>query len=491
MKITKNKIIIAVIALILIIAIVVLIIVAKKNSNTTKLKGDTNYKLDFTDKFVEDEYQKVTVTNISVADNFFFIKYDVDLTEKGIGLVSQEINNAETFSYELNRNIIINGDEIDFDSGYAYQIAEKISENKLEVYDIVQMESIPDKFNIDIEFIKTYEDNISTENMTLDEQVYKEHERKTQIREDGTYEYELEDEVTEDDELEEEVLVDENEEPEELQMDEIGNTLEIELAGLKNFKGTKEEAMQNVEIKRLGRQVESDNIFIKADTIVVTPFKSFLIVNSKINNLNEDESDFCDADLFKIDLLDENQNSLSYKSIQREFFVDKDKINTVSEEIGQIEIITIYALDDNILKLNNFYLQPYFYELQYEDDLNEVMNNLTWYSVENEEHEAINEFDGKVIVKGVERKDNQLYFNIEKEGFIPIIDRMIIIRNPENPLGYCIATESYKTDNGVCVYFEKKQIDATNENTTNNNLQYTIMEPINYKMATERIEVDL
>ena len=106
MKITKNKIIIAVIALILIIAIVVLIIVAKKNSNTTKLKGDTNYKLDFTDKFVEDEYQKVTVTNISVADNFFFIKYDVDLTEKGIAIdkvINLHVPDEEIMGRALNR----------------------------------------------------------------------------------------------------------------------------------------------------------------------------------------------------------------------------------------------------------------------------------------------------------------------------------------------------------------------------------------------------
>ena len=353
------------------------------------------------------------------------------------------------------------------------------------------MESIPDKFNIDIEFIKTYEDNISTENMTLDEQVYKEHEENTKIKEDGTYEYELEDEVTEEDELEEEVLVDEDSEPEELQMDEIDNTLEIELAGLKNFKGTKEEAMQNVEIKRLDSQVESENLFIKANAMVVTPFKSFLIVNSYIDDLNEDESNSLDSDLFKIDLLDENQNSLSYKSAQREFIVDTDKTNSVGEKIQQTETTTIYALDDDILKLNNVYLQPYFFELQYEGDLNEVMNNLTWYSVENIEHEAINEFGGKVVVKKIESKDDQLYFNIEKEGFIPIIDRIIIIRNPENPLGYCIATEAYKTDDGLCIYFEKKQIDAANENATNNELYYTIMEPINYKMATERLKVDL
>ena len=130
---------------------------------------------------------------------------------------------AESFSYGLNRIIRVNGDEIDADAGISYEISEKIADNKIRTYDIIKMDSIPEKFTIDIDFVKTYEtEELSSEQAALEDAVFKEHDETTAG--DMVEEYVEEPEEDIDYEIEE---IDE--EPEELEMEEIDPILDIEL----------------------------------------------------------------------------------------------------------------------------------------------------------------------------------------------------------------------------------------------------------------------
>ena len=479
MKISKNMIILIIIVLLIIALIIGAIayrVLNKKGSGLILLKEDNNYKLDYKDKYAEDDYQKVTVTDISVADNYMFIKYDVDLTNKGINLVrDNEFNNLEKFSYNLDRNIVLNGDEIDLDNGVSYQITEKLDNDKLRVFDVIEMDSIPDKFNIDIEFPKTTIDTTSEEEIEEDLQVYKEHEETTIVDEDTV----LDDEFTEEErrEIDEATSVyDDDSEAEVLEMEKMDNSLELELAGLLNFKGTREEAEANVEIKTLDNRISGKGITIDSEKIVTTPFAKFLIVSSKITENNDN----IDPDLYRIDVQDEKQNTINCRHF--------DKIKNKTADGG--DVTTIFFIDDEINKLGKIKLQPYFYEFIYEEDI-DITDGLDWYDINESNHTAENELGGKVSVESIEEKDGEIEFVLSRTGFVPTLDRLLILRNIDNPNGYCFASECVEKDGKLIVNFTKSQIKAVNEDCDSEELQYTIMEPINYITTTNAIDIEL
>ena len=485
--ISKKHIIIIIAAILLIIAIIVGIVALNKKGKIIKLKEDNSFKLDFTDKVVEDDYQKVAVKDIAVAENYFFIKYDIDIKEKGKKLLDAEISNDETFSYTLNRIITINGEEIDKTNGESYQIAQKIDEDTLSVYDIVKVDSIPDKFNIDIDFIKTNEGEYVTQaEREMEKSVYQEHMETTQIDE---WNYQEDDE--EDDESLEITALDPNETPIPVDMTEVDHTVEIELAGTKTFRGTKQEASQNVEVKYLNGELNATNLVVKPNFIVTTPYDRFLVVSSTIDNISQATDNDLDPDLFKIDVQDKEKNTKIVKYSQNYNLVDTGRLDSENDEILKAEITSIISLGKDT-QSGSLYLQPFFFKMLYEEDDQEAMlNRLTWYPLENKEYSEENEFGGKVLVKSVEEKDDQIYFEIERKGFVPLMDRLIVIRNPENTLGFCVATEAIVDGDKLTVYFEKQQIDAVNENCSQNNIEFTIMEPISYEIVTDRIEINL
>lgn len=492
MKRSSKKVLIISLIIVLILALVlVLLLMFLKKSNKVFLKGDNELKLDFTDKFVEDEYQKVTVTNISVADNYFFIKYDIDLKEKGKKLMDSETNNTDSFSYMLNRIIDINGQEVDYDIGKSYQIATKNSEDSLTVYDIIQLDSMPENFNIDIDFVKTIDTSDESEELRAYEKAISlEHEQSSIMDNyDQDAEYEGEDEIDLD-ALEETLAETDDSEAEPLEMEELTNDLEIEIVGTKNFRGTLNEAKQNVEVKYLNVEGKADNISVKPNFIAKTPFETFLVVTTDLDNLYQDMEHTNDPDLLRIDVQDENGNTLNIKYDQNSNIFDSGNVDDDGDAIESATVTTIIALGKNTNNVIN--LQPYFFELAYEEDnLEEIMNSLEWHKIENKEYTAVNEFGGMVKVKSVEEKNDQLYFEIEKTGFVPLFDALIIIRNPEDTLGFVVATEGIVHDNGVTVYFKKKHIDYANERSQGKEIEFTIMEPTSYEIATDKIKIEL
>ena len=68
---------------------------------------------------------------------------------------------------------------------------------------------------------------------------------------------------------------------------------------------------------------------------------------------------------------------------------------------------------------------------------------------------------------------------------------MIIIRNPERTIDYCVATEEIVNDGNITVYFEKQQVDSVSENCSSKDVEYTIMEPLNYRMGSDRLEINI
>ncbi len=486
----RKKVLTIVISVVVILVIIILLVILLgKKDNKIFLKTDNNYKLDFTDKYVEDEYQKVTVTDISVADNYYFIKYQIDLKEKGKQEIGYEVNNTESFSYTLDRLITINGEEIDGKDGTSYQLAKKIDEDTLEVYDIVHVNNIPDKFTIDIDFPKQIDNSMTQADYEEGKQASIEHESTTVDIEGefaGIYDDPEEDHSTEPDEI------DPNAEEIPLEMETIDeNVTGIEILGTKNFKGTKQEASQNVEVKHLNNEIQNGDLTVKAELLVKTPFESFLIVNSEIKNLGMDENFDNDPQIYKIDVQDENHNSKNLRFAQKHELIASGRYDEEGDEIVDTIVTTVIALEKE-KDSGKLYLQPYYTDYPYQNEnIEDILNSLTWHKIDNKEYSEENELGGKITVKSSEERNGELYFTIEATGFNPVVDRMIIIRNPERTIDYCVATEEIVNDNNITVYFEKQQVDSVSENCNSKDVEYTIMEPLNYRMGSDRLEINI
>ena len=247
----------------------------------------------------------------------------------------------EKLYYLSDIKIKLNSETVKVNNDNSNQVVEKKSDTESEIYDIVEVENVPDKFEIEVRFFENdltvsgEAESDPSEEESNDEDL---EEYESEYDEDSNTETEegvndpsdeenddldentalsdpgmLEEDATQDDY--EEVEAEYNGEQTEEEKNEIkaeekeNDEAETERIGSVTFKGTKEEIQKGVENLEIAEQYEENNVKIESGSIIKTPFKTFLLFDTTISNvkysqINNGESG--DPSAYRINIEDSN-----------------------------------------------------------------------------------------------------------------------------------------------------------------------------------------
>lgn len=473
MKKNNKKIILAISIIIATIAIVagIMTIGNKKKSTEISKEKTEDYSIKITNKSAESEKIKISIENVAYADKYLILDYNViaENTEEPFFLENYAKKNE--FGLYIDRTIKIDGEPQQTKKDYSDQISYKISDTEAKVYDFIEIEDLPDKFDLEVIFFEndfTITPDMSIENDEeldqeiddddvqddeADEELVKEidpdeYENNSEEREsvltDEEYE-EIKDEYTEeweDEETEDEEEIYEEVEgyydgKEELDEDEI--ILSNSELGRITTKANKEELIKYVSVIENDENYKENNIEITNEKIIKTPFKTFVIAETTIRQVNYEDvqSDLLgDPYLYKIDIEDADGNSLNVNQIQQIKITDEEETELNDLEISEdnipnnltATIKTIIILGDDAKE--EIKLQPYYYSYDFaNDDMETVMQNKEWFKIEDGEYKETNSNNGEITVTKIEEKDNQILFYYTKKGFVPNAESIILLRN--------------------------------------------------------------
>lgn len=377
---------IAVIAVILVVAIITAVVTSnrkqQKSQSAEQTKEEFTASLD--GKYAENDNVKISIDDMSYVGNHLILKYDVKSKDGVTGLFENANNELEEFDFHLNRKIKINSETIDAKDDLTDQISYKKSDTEVIVYDVIELENIPDKIDLQVKFFEndyTAGNSQDDDEATVDqgEDDDEEEDDDSELVDDSVNENEVEEEIPEDTSEEykeedateedvEEVEVEYNGEQSEAEKEEVSkanaedDAADTEEIGSIKVKTTRQDLEKDTDIVEITDGYQAQNLTIQGEKLIKTSTETFLIVESTIDNVEYakiDSQENGDPSIYRIDVKDENGNSLKQGSNQ---YVEYDDGETVQIDENSNNIkATIKSI---ILLTNgdseNMEVEPYY-----------------------------------------------------------------------------------------------------------------------------------
>lgn len=377
---------IAVIAVILVVAIITAVVTSnrkqQKSQSAEQTKEEFTASLD--GKYAENDNVKISIDDMSYVGNHLILKYDVKSKDGVTGLFENANNELEEFDFHLNRKIKINSETIDAKDDLTDQISYKKSDTEVIVYDVIELENIPDKIDLQVKFFEndyTAGNSQDDDEATVDEgeDDDEEEDDDSELVDDSVNENEVEEEIPEDTSEEykeedateedvEEVEVEYNGEQSEAEKEEVSkanaedDAADTEEIGSIKVKTTRQDLEKDTDIVEITDGYQAQNLTIQCEKLIKTSTETFLIVESTIDNVEYakiDSQENGDPSIYRIDVKDENGNSLKQGSNQ---YVEYDDGETVQIDENSNNIkATIKSI---ILLTNgdseNMEVEPYY-----------------------------------------------------------------------------------------------------------------------------------
>lgn len=442
-------------------------------------------------KMIENENLKVTLTDVATAGNYILIEYDVDLKNNQADRYSDYINGLE---YYLERVVKLDGKIMSPNYADTQQMAYKITDNEIKIYDIIETEKIEDDYKIEVEMYDTdlMFNEISDENSendsinleseeSLNSEDYETEEMLDleETESDETWNLEnSESEETEDNY--EEVSIDseeyfknqenaDNEESEELvtpyydvsiqDMDENKTEdYDNRIIGTLRVKLKKSDTDQKAKIKTHNENEAQDDITTKVNKIIETDTAKFIIVDTEQKNVTEEtlENAMRTPENFEINVQDENGNTIKtckkttvkiYNEKGQEWYGNGGESET-ELGTGTAEIQTIIGLVGDNKSLKKIKLQQLFYQC-ITSDSDENLNNKKWYEIKDGTYTNQNQYDGTVNISKIKIENDLIKFYFEQEGLIPSMESVIMVKNKEDGNeNYIVPERIYQSEEG-------------------------------------------
>lgn len=388
MKRGKKTMVIAivVIAVILVVAIITAVITSnrkqQKGQSAEQTKEEFTASLD--GKYAENDNVKISIDDMSYVGNHLILKYDVKSKDGVTGLFENANNELEEFDFHLNRKIKINSETIDAKDDLTDQISYKKSDTEVIVYDVIELENIPDKIDLQVKFFEndyTARNSQDDDEATVDEgeEADEEEDDDSELVDDSVNENEVEEEIPEDTSEEykeedateedvEEVEAEYNGEQSDAEKEEVSkanaedDAADTEEIGSIKVKTTRQDLEKDTDIVEITDGYQAQNLTIQGEKLIKTSTGTFLIVESTVDNVEYakiDSQENGDPSIYRIDVKDENGNSLKQGSNQ---YVEYDDGETVQIDENSSNIkATIKSI---ILLTNgdseNMEVEPYY-----------------------------------------------------------------------------------------------------------------------------------
>ena len=377
---------IAVIAVILVVAIITAVVTSnrkqQKSQSAEQTKEEFTASLD--GKYAENDNVKISIDDMSYVGNHLILKYDVKSKDGVTGLFENANNELEEFDFHLNRKIKINSETIDAKDDLTDQISYKKSDTEVIVYDVIELENIPDKIDLQVKFFEndyTARNSQDDDEATVDEgeDADEEEDDDSELVDDSVNENEVEEEIPEDTSEEykeedateedvEEVEAEYNGEQSDAEKEEVSkanaedDAADTEEIGSIKVKTTRQDLEKDTDIVEITDGYQAQNLTIQGEKLIKTSTETFLIVESTIDNVEYakiDSQENGDPSIYRIDVKDENGNSLKQGSNQ---YVEYDDGETVQIDENSNNIkATIKSI---ILLTNgdseNMEVEPYY-----------------------------------------------------------------------------------------------------------------------------------
>lgn len=386
----KGKKTMVIVALVIVVILVIAIITAVVSSNRSKQngQGSEQSKEEFTasldGKYAENDNVKISIDDMSYVENHLILKYDVKSKDGVTGLFENANNELEEFDFHLNRKIKINSETIDAKDDLTDQISYKKSDTEVIVYDVIELENIPDKIDLQVKFFEndyTARNSQDDDEATVDEgeEADEEEDDDSELVDDSVNENEVEEEIPEDTSEEykeedateedvEEVEAEYNGEQSDAEKEEVSkanaedDAADTEEIGSIKVKTTRQDLEKDTDIVEITDGYQAQNLTIQGEKLIKTSTGTFLIVESTVDNVEYakiDSQENGDPSIYRIDVKDENGNSLKQASNQ---YVEYDDGETVqidensSNIKATIKSIILLTNDDS----ENMQVEPYY-----------------------------------------------------------------------------------------------------------------------------------
>lgn len=388
MKKGKKTMVIAIVVIAVILVVAIITAVVTSNRKQQKGQSAEQTKEEFTasldGKYAENDNVKISIDDMSYVGNHLILKYDVKSKDGVTGLFENANNELEEFDFHLNRKIKINSETIDAKDDLTDQISYKKSDTEVIVYDVIELENIPDKIDLQVKFFEndyTARNSQDDDEATVDEgeDADEEEDDDSELVDDSVNENEVEEEIPEDTSEEykeedateedvEEVEAEYNGEQSDAEKEEVSkanaedDAADTEEIGSIKVKTTRQDLEKDTDTVEITDGYQAQNLTIQGEKLIKTSTGTFLIVESTIDNVEYakiDSQENGDPSIYRIDVKDENGNSLKQGSNQ---YVEYDDGETVQIDENSSNIkATIKSI---ILLTNgdseNMEVEPYY-----------------------------------------------------------------------------------------------------------------------------------
>ena len=388
MKKGKKTMVIAIVVIAVILVVAIITAVVTSNRKQQKSQSAEQTKEEFTasldGKYAENDNVKISIDDMSYVGNHLILKYDVKSKDGVTGLFENANNELEEFDFHLNRKIKINSETIDAKDDLTDQISYKKSDTEVIVYDVIELENIPDKIDLQVKFFEndyTARNSQDDDEATVDEgeDADEEEDDDSELVDDSVNENEVEEEIPEDTSEEykeedateedvEEVEAEYNGEQSDAEKEEVSkanaedDAADTEEIGSIKVKTTRQDLEKDTDTVEITDGYQAQNLTIQGEKLIKTSTGTFLIVESTVDNVEYakiDSQENGDPSIYRIDVKDENGNSLKQGSNQ---YVEYDDGETVQIDENSSNIkATIKSI---ILLTNgdseNMEVEPYY-----------------------------------------------------------------------------------------------------------------------------------
>lgn len=388
MKKGKKTMVIAIVVIAVILVVAIITAVVTSNRKQQKGQSAEQTKEEFTasldGKYAENDNVKISIDDMSYVGNHLILKYDVKSKDGVTGLFENANNELDEFDFHLNRKIKINSETIDAKDDLTDQISYKKSDTEVIVYDVIELENIPDKIDLQVKFFEndyTARNSQDDDEATVDEgeDADEEEDDDSELVDDSVNENEVEEEIPEDTSEEykeedateedvEEVEAEYNGEQSDAEKEEVSkanaedDAADTEEIGSIKVKTTRQDLEKDTDTVEITDGYQAQNLTIQGEKLIKTSTETFLIVESTIDNVEYakiDSQENGDPSIYRIDVKDENGNSLKQGSNQ---YVEYDDGETVQIDENSNNIkATIKSI---ILLTNgdseNMEVEPYY-----------------------------------------------------------------------------------------------------------------------------------
>ena len=507
----KKKIIIACTVVIAII-IISLILALVYKGKTGKLPFEKKEEIKIV-KMIENDSLKVVLSDVATAENYIIIEYDVDLKNNQADEYSDYINGLE---YSLERIVKLDGKTISKNDEDTQQIAYKVSDNQLKIYDVIETNKIADTYKLEVDIYDTNlilvdndeeQDALEYDNTTDESEEIVDTEDTEDNYEEVTIdseEYFASQEYQDDNESEELVTPYADVSIEDMDEDELDINDGDEKVGTLSVELKKSDTDQKAKVNTKNEEKTQDDITTKVNKIIETDTAKIVIVDTEQKNITEEifEEEMKTPENFEINVQDENGNTIkTCKKTSVKIYNEKGQEwngyggESDEEELnnGTVKIQTIIGLLGDNKNLKNIKLQPLFYQY-ITGESEEELNNKTWYEIKDGTYTNTNKYDGTVDISKVEIENNIVKFYFDQKGLIPSMEAIIIIRNKDSETGdYIVPRKLYEAEDGKYVA-EFKIGDIKYEDTLISNVEdaeFAIFENKNLEKIGEEIILGL